>query len=70
MNFQDALRAVRKEMGTDCIREIQEDTLLLINQKYRMMKKLMYIMGILAPVLIVIAAFFKVQHWPGSGVLP
>jgi len=69
MNFQDALRAVRKEMGTDCIREIQEDTLLLINQKYRMMKKLMYIMGILAPVLIVIAAFFKVQHWPGSGVL-
>jgi len=69
MEFFHALKEVREEMGPGCIRQIQEDTLLLINLKYKAMKKLMYIMGILAPVFIIFATFFKVQHWPGAGAL-
>ena len=67
--FVRALEEVKKEMGQDCIRQIQEDTLLLINQKYRMMKKFMYILGTIAPSLVIIGTFFKTQHWPGANIL-
>ncbi|MFZ5941826.1 MAG: GldL-related protein [Bacteroidota bacterium] len=69
LDFPEALLAVRAEMGKNCIRYIQEDTLFLVNQKYRTMKKLMYIMGIVAPVLLLLAAILKIQHWPGAGPL-
>ena len=69
LEFVKALEKVKKGMGEDRIREIQEETLLLINQKYRIMKKLMYILGIIAPSLLIIGTLFKTQHWPGAGVL-
>lgn len=34
-----------------------------------MMKKFMYILGCIAPSLLIVGAFFKLQHWPGAGVL-
>ena len=69
LEFVKALEKVRKEMGKDRIQQIQEETLLLINQKYRMMKKFMYILGMIAPTMLITGTIFKTQHWPGAGVL-
>lgn len=33
------------------------------------MKKTMYVLGIVAPVVVIIATIFKTQHWPGAGIL-
>ncbi len=69
IEFLRALDEVKKEIGKDSIRNIQEDTLLLINQKYRMMKKFMYILGMIAPSMVIIGTIFKIMHWPGASVL-
>lgn len=34
-----------------------------------MMKKFMYILGTIAPSLLILGAFFKLQHWPGASIL-
>ena len=69
LEFIKALEKVRKGMGKDRIQQIQEETLLLINQKYRVMKKFMYILGMIAPAMLITGTIFKIQHWPGAGVL-
>ncbi|MCK5135353.1 MAG: hypothetical protein KAR19_06150 [Bacteroidales bacterium] len=69
IEFLIALEEVRKQLENDRIQKIQEETLLLINQKYRMMKKFMYILGTIAPSLLIVGAVCKLQHWPGAGVL-
>ena len=69
LEFIKALEKVRKGMGNDRIQQIQEETLLLINQKYRIMKKFMYILGMIAPAMLITGTIFKTQHWYGAGVL-
>lgn len=69
LEFLKAFEEVRQRLENNRIQEIQEETLLLINEKYRMMKKFMYILGTIAPSLLILGAFFKLQHWPGAGVL-
>lgn len=69
LEFVEALEKVRNQMGKDRIQQIQEETLLLINQKYRIMKKFMYILGMIAPAMLIAGTIFKIQHWPGAGVL-
>ncbi len=69
IEFIRALDEVKKEIGSDGIKNIQEDTLLLINQKYRIMKKFMYILGTIAPSMVIIGTIFKIMHWPGASVL-
>ncbi len=69
IEFLNAYEEVRSRLENNRIQEIQEETLLLINQKYRMMKKFMYILGTIAPSLLILGAFFKMQHWPGASVL-
>jgi hypothetical protein len=67
--FNDAYRKVKEEMGKRRIREIQHETLSLISKKYRRMKRIMYVLGVAAPILILAGAAFKVNHWPGAGVI-
>ena len=67
--FLKAFEEVQQRLENNRIQEIQEETLLLINQKYRMMKKFMYILGTIAPSLLIVGAIFKLQHWPGASVL-
>ena len=69
LEFIRALEKVRKGMGDNRLQEIQEETLLLINQKYRIMKKFMYVLGIIAPSLLLLGSLFKWQHLPGAGLL-
>lgn len=69
MTFNEAYRSVRKEMGKKRIRQIQDETLSLISKKYRRMKRIMYGMGVAAPVLVLAGLTFKVFHWPGAGII-
>jgi len=69
LEFLKAYEEVQQRLENNRIQEIQEETLLLINQKYRMMKKFMYILGTIAPSLLIIGAIFKLQHWPGAAVM-
>ena len=69
LEFIRALEKVRKGIGDNRLQEIQEETLLLINQKYRIMKKFMYVLGIIAPSLLLLGSLFKWQHLPGAGLL-
>jgi len=69
IEFLKAFEEVSQRLENDRIQQIQEETLLLINQKYRMMKKFMYVLGTIAPSILIIGAIFKIQHWPGASVL-
>lgn len=69
MTFNEAYRKVRSDMGRKRIRQIQDETLTLISKKYRRMKRIMYGLGVAAPILVIIAALFKAYHWPGGGVM-
>jgi hypothetical protein len=69
IEFLKAYEEVKSRLDNNRIQEIQEETLILINQKYRMMKKFMYILGTIAPSLLIVGAFCKLQHWPGASVL-
>ena len=69
LEFIKALEKVTQSIGEKRLQEIQEETLLLINQKYRIMKKFMYVLGIIAPGLLLLGALFKWQHLPGGGLM-
>jgi hypothetical protein len=69
IEFLTAFEEVSQRLENDRIQQIQEETLLLINQKYRMMKRFMYILGTIAPTLLIVGALFKLMHWPGASVL-
>jgi len=69
LEFLKAFEEVQSRLENNRIQEIQEETLLLINQKYRMMKKFMYVLGTIAPSLLIVGAIFKLQHWPGASIL-
>jgi len=69
LEFLKAFEEVQQRLENNRIQEIQEETLLLINQKYRMMKKFMYVLGTIAPTLLILGALFKLQHWPGASIL-
>jgi hypothetical protein len=69
LSFNEAYNRVRRKMGPRRIREIQEETLYAIDTKYRKMKTTMKISGIAGTVLFGFAALFKIQHWPGAGLM-
>ncbi len=68
-SFQDAFDNAKKMIGNKGLKKIQEDTLLLIDKKYRLMKKTMKIIGWISMSMITVGALFKIQHWPGAGIL-
>jgi hypothetical protein len=69
MLFNEAYQKVKQQIGSKRIRKIQDETLYLVNKKYRRMKKTMYGLGIIIPIFIGLGVLFKVQHWPGATVL-
>jgi hypothetical protein len=67
--FEKAYEAVKKKIGIRGLQQIQEDTLFLIDKKYRIMKNTMKIFGVIAPILMAVGGLFKIEHWPGAGVM-
>lgn len=69
MSFDEAYNMVKAKIGNRGLKIIQEDTLYVVDYKYRNMKKLMKISGVAGTVLLGFAAIFKISHWPLAGVL-
>jgi hypothetical protein len=69
LNFNEAYHRVKQKMGSRRIKEIQEETLYLVDTKYRHMKNTMKISGIAGTVLLGFAALFKINHWPLAGTM-
>jgi hypothetical protein len=68
-SFHDTLSQVLESIGIDGFKKIQEQTILYINQTYQIMKNLMKISGIISTILVTFGALFKIEHWPGGGIL-
>jgi drug/metabolite transporter (DMT)-like permease len=68
-DFSEAYRKVKQKMGFRRLKEIQEETLYLVDTKYRHMKNTMKISGIAGSVLLGFAALFKINHWPLAGTM-
>lgn len=69
LSFKKSFDTILKSIAPDRIEELQEETLLLINKKYRFMKKLMYVLGIISPILVITGALFKMYHLQGAGIV-
>jgi uncharacterized protein with PQ loop repeat len=69
LTFLEAYRRVKQKMHPRRLKEIQEETLYAVDNKYRNMKNTMKIAGITGTVLLGFAALFKIQHWFGAGAM-
>lgn len=67
--FYDAYARVRQKFGRGGLKEIQEKTLYVTDTKYRIMKNSMKISALAGTILFGFAAMFKIQHWPGAGIM-
>ena len=69
LTFLEAYRRVKQKMHPRRLKEIQEETLYSVDSKYRIMKNTMKISGVSGTILFGCAALFKIQHWPGAGIM-
>ncbi len=69
ISFSEAYGFTKKEFGIKGLRQIQQDTLMLIDKNYRIMKKSMKMIGVLAMAFMAIGAMFKIEHWPGAAFM-
>lgn len=70
LNFDDAFKKATLQIGdTRNIKKVEEDTLILIDKKYRIMKTTMKVFALISLIMIALASVFKVMHWPGAGVM-
>ncbi|TSJ41896.1 hypothetical protein [Fluviicola chungangensis] len=68
-NFDQFFQRLLPRFFNDNLREIQEETELLLTFKhFYAMKKTVNISGLLAAVFTLLGSVFKVMHWPGAGV--
>ncbi len=68
-SFEEALNKTHSAIGNKGLKKIQENTLLLIDKKYRIMKKTMKISGLISMSLMTLGAIFKIQHFLGAGAI-
>ncbi|MEI6049466.1 MAG: hypothetical protein WCS03_11255 [Bacteroidota bacterium] len=69
LTFNDAYKKVKQKIGSRGLKEIQEETLYAVDTNYRYMKNTMKISGVAGTIMLGLAATFKIQHWPGAGIL-
>lgn len=68
LSFNKAFERVKSKFGDPGLQKIQEDTILLIDQKYRFMKTTMKIFGNVSLALVGIGTISKIFHWPGASL--
>jgi len=68
-DFDKAFRDLKQRIGRNGLTNIQEDTLFAVDYKYRRMKRTMKITGVAGTVLLGLASVFKIQHFPGAGIM-
>ena len=68
-DFDQFFQRLLPRFFSDNLREIQEETELLLTFKhFYAMKKILVISGLLASAFTLIGSFFKVMHWPGASI--
>ncbi len=69
-NFEEFYRSILPRFYKRSLREIEEETHLLLTFKnYYAMKKIMIISGTFSAFTVLIGSLFKVMHWPGAAML-
>lgn len=68
-SFEEEFDRVKQKVGIRDLKKVQEDTLFLIDKRYRIMKKTMKRSGIISMSMLAFGAMFKIMHWPGAGPL-
>ena len=69
ISFTEAYEQVKMKFNIKGLRHIQQDTLMLIDKNYRIMKNSMKTIGVLALALMAFGALFKIMHWPLAGIM-
>lgn len=70
VTFKDAQLLAWGKICPNGLDEIQQETIYLLNaNKIMMMKKLMYIIGLLSAISLSLGFLFKLLHWPGGGYM-
>lgn len=69
LDFAEAYKKVKQKIGERRFKEIQEETLYSVDTKYRIMKNTMKISGVAGTIILGFASLFKIQHWPGAGIM-
>lgn len=69
-NFEEFYRSIIHRFYKHELREIQEETQLLLTFKnYYAMKKVMILSGAFSAFTFIIGSLFKIMHWPGAAVM-
>lgn len=69
-NFENFYEKTISKFFKKELKEIEEETILLLTFKnYYIMKKTMIISGVLSVILLITGSFFKIMYWPGAGPL-
>ncbi len=68
-SFESAYSRVKSLVCPDGFREIQEETTYLLTLKFNKMRKIMNILGVIGSAMLLLGSVFKLQHWPGGGIL-
>jgi hypothetical protein len=68
-NYPSALDETMSSFGNKGIRDIQEETTYLLTKNILVMRKTMHIIGITSAIMLLLGSIFKIQHWPGAGVM-
>lgn len=67
--FETAFAKVKEQIGIEGLKQIEEQTILLINQNYILMKKMMKILAITIVSSFGLGAVMKTVHLPGASLL-
>lgn len=69
-NFEAFYRSILPRFYKRSLREIEEETHLLLTFKnYYAMKKIMFMSGAFSAFTVLIGSLFKIMHWPGAALL-
>jgi len=69
-DFEQFYHTVIRRFYRRELREIEEERALLLTFKnYYAMRKVMIVSGLLTAVTLMVAAVFKIMHWPGAAIL-
>ncbi len=68
-DFESSYNRVISSIGDGTLKNVQHQTILMLDKKFQKMKNTNYVIGLSGSLMAIVGAFFKMQHWPGAGVL-
>ncbi|RPJ76118.1 MAG: hypothetical protein EHM20_07905 [Alphaproteobacteria bacterium] len=69
ISFEKALQKAKREFNYQKLKEIEIQTILLINKNFEIMKTMLKISGIGGFILAFLGYILKMNHWPGASIL-